>query len=145
MMSMWTNSFLTKPELDPVMELWAKLSKEAAGLVDVHSSPKTGAEWTATSLSTSPVLTLRICTWPVTVPTASKGLYSPQFLVVSGGHILTALEGDKEDKIADTVRRMLEVEREDKVTMGMSMVEESADPRLRKKILPSVVRKATSA
>lgn len=66
-------------------------------------------------------------------------------MVVSGGHILTALEGDKEDKMADTVRRMLEVDREDKVTMGMSMVEESADPRLRKKILPSVVRKATSA
>ena len=57
----WASSFLTMPAWLPVTEVWEKVMMVEAGLAEVHSRPWTGAECTAMSLSTQPVLTLT--TW----------------------------------------------------------------------------------
>ena len=70
--SEWTSSFLTRL-LEPVTLQWAKLSTEAAGAALVHSIPRTGEVWTASSRSSWPVLTLTRDSWPLGLPTASWG------------------------------------------------------------------------
>ena len=61
--------------------------------------------------------------------------------MVKGGHILTALDGDKEGRMDDTIRCMFLVDMEERDIMGNDDPGESEDPRRRNNILPSVVKK----